>query len=159
MQPIDSTSFKCFDLRNRLIDADFKLIVRRPKCVYEIFWQLRAAQRRNALNLFQVGDWQKSGNDGNVDATGITGIAETEKVIVAVEQLRDHRIGTGVNFSLQVVQVYIHAGRFAVLFWIAGDKDSELIEFGMQEINKLIRVLESAFGLFKRITSFRRVAT
>jgi hypothetical protein len=85
-------------------DADFELGI---DCVASFFQatderdrKLGATQRSNAFDLREIRHGQQAGDDRQADSQRVTTIAETEKIIVVVEQLCNDGVCAGIDFSL-----------------------------------------------------------
>jgi hypothetical protein len=122
------------------------------------FGQPGAAHRRDPPDLRQIGHRQDSRNDRHRNADLLATVAEAEVVVVVVVQLGDHGIRAAIDFAFQILQVRFQAGRFEVLFRIAGDGDPEMREFAADQGNQFVRVAQPAIGRAKRLLAVRRIA-
>ena len=75
-----------------IVDAHLELAVRivplRFETLDQVRWQLRTAKRRDPLNLRETRDRQEAGYHGDGNTRRGTAIAESEEVVVAIEELR-----------------------------------------------------------------------
>src|ERR1700677_4377785 len=67
--------------------------------------------RGEARNLRSVRDWHQSRNDRHVDTVRARLRAELDEAIVIEEQLRDQKVGAGVDLGFEVIQVGLWALR------------------------------------------------
>ena len=78
------------------------------KCLNKTIGKFRGAHRSDSLNLREVCDGQDSGNNWNVNLKLEATVAKSKKVLVAIKKLRNHDIGTGVDFAFEVFQIDFH---------------------------------------------------
>src|SRR5262249_50077578 len=88
---------------------------------------LRTAPLPEAHELGKPADRHDAGNDGYGDAGAGTLFDEREVSIRVEEVLGDRRIGTRIDFALEVEQVIMRGARLRVILGIAGHLDVECV--------------------------------
>ena len=96
------------------------------------------------------------GINGTLMSQLLVPVAEIEKSLVGIKQLRVDGVGAGLDLPLEVFEVGLAVGTFLVLFRIAGDADSDLRMPSTDQRHQLVRVAEIRRGPGER--RFRRQA-
>src|SRR5207302_11491912 len=108
---------------------------------------VRAAQRREALDLVDVRDRHDPRDDRQVDAGGTRPPEELEVPAVVEEELRDEEIRPRIHLLLAVAQVLGEIPRLGMSLRIAGASDAEadpaLVRDLARELDQIGRMRES----------------
>src|SRR5437870_4009361 len=88
---------------------------------------LRSAHRDESLNLGHVQHRHDAGDDRILDPHLPGLIAETIKILVVEEKLRDDEITTGIELALQILQIARAIQALRMSLRVSGHADTEVM--------------------------------
>ena len=107
--------------------------------------QLGTAGVGEARQLEKTDDGHDAGNDRDVDAPGADFVDEMEIGVGVVEVLGDRRVGAGLGFAREGVEVVLRIARLRMPFGVGGDGDLEVVAgFAADEFDEFVGVAEFA---------------
>ena len=105
----------------------FVITLKLFKALQNVLRDLRLGEFAHAMETVITQDWHDTGNN----LTGYTSIAAIShpvvEYLIVKEELSDHKIGTCVNFLLQVANVVFPRSRLKMHFRVACHSDTEEI--------------------------------
>ena len=119
---------------------------------------MRAAQRRDPLDLRQIRHRQDARHDRRADAKLWQRSRKRKKSSLSIEQLRDHDVGAGIDLAPQVVQIGLGAGGLLMRFGISGHGDAEVAEFAADQADQFAGVAQAAGDRPESRFALRRIA-